>query len=407
MAICGSMLLISKTWIADNLEEGATMRDTNLEDPDGKNIEKDAHLSVNTYKIIGPPPESLDDRPAAASQNIHPDVNAVAKIQKRANKPLTPQPPSHVAWNKKTRRFTENPTRFYAAIGVGLGVLLGVIFATVSLYTGILEGRNDLGPVISSGIGLTGHLYIKWEKTLQYRLTFEANDPEQQAGFALAIANPPRPLSIEIQLQDAKGVVLCSREIVLRYDARSAAIAANLPNKPPPAIDFAHLKAQEQEREQGKDIFQNQIAPDGHVASINAQGEIPCSMKAYENTTQWSFSTNFPSLAEQDELLERRHEMRANAAQGSAVHKKSAARAAEKLLPFSVEGDDMIVEFDVKSGVIVTKGRNTFVIDKTSAQSADPVWQEYPVSIHFRCSQSSNCTLMHAGVGALYAKQKR
>ena len=163
----------------------------------------------------------------------------------------------------------------------------------------------------------------------------------------------------------------------------------------------------DEKREQGKDIFQNQIAPDGQVAAINAQGEIPCSMKAYEKTTQWSFSTNFPSLAEQDQWLKRQQEMRTNAAQRSAARKKAAARSAEKLLPFSMEGDDAIVEFDVNRGVIETSGRKTFFADKTIMRSASPTWQDYPVNIHFRCDQSSNCTLMHAGAGALRVKMRR
>jgi hypothetical protein len=293
------------------------------------------------------------------------------------------------------RRFADNPTKFYVTIGAGLGVLFVVIFAAVNLRPGSPEGRYDMGPVTSSATGLKGHLYINWEKTLHYRLTFETSDSDQQAGFALAAANPPRPLSIEIQLQDSKGFVLCSREIVSSYD-----------NKPPAASDSAQLKNQELKREQGKDIFQNQTAAKGQVAALNAQGEIPCSAKAYENTAQWSFTSNFPSLAEQEEALKRPQEMRAIAAQRAAA-KKAAAKGAEKLLPFSIEGDDAIVELDVNRGVIETSGRKTFFFDKTSMGSADPVWRDYPVNIHFRCDQSSNCTLMHAGTGALRVRLKK
>jgi hypothetical protein len=397
------------------------MNDANLEDPNAKNIKEEVQLPVNTYKIIEPPSESLEDRFTAKSLYVDSVVNEEAKVQPPASEPPAPQPPSREVWIERLRRFAENPTRVYAAIGVGLGVLLGVIFAAVSLLTGNPEGRYDLGPVTSSATGLKGHLYIKWEKTLQYRLTFEPSAPERQAGFARAVVTPPHPLSIEIQLQDAQGSILCSKDILLRYDARSAAIAtastanlparktdaANLPSGPPAANDFAQLEAQERKREQGKDIFQNQIAPDGQVAAINAQGEIPCSAKAYENTTQWSFTTNFPSLDEQDEELTRQQKMRTSAAQKSAVHKKATAKPAAKLLPFSIEGDDAIIEFDVNRGVIETIGRKTFFLDKSSTQSAGPVWQDYPVSIHFRCNWSSDCTLMHAGAGALRVKLRR
>ena len=381
------------------------MKDANLEDPDGKNIEEE-QLPVTTYKIIEPPPVILDDSLLSASKNINSDVNAAVSVEKPASKPPTTQPPSHESFTDRMRRFAENPTRFYAAIGAGMGVLLAIVTAAIYLGTGAPEGRYDLGPVTSSATGLKGHLYINWEKTLRYRVTFETSDPDQQAGFALAVANTPHPLSIEIQLQNTQGFVLCSREILLKYDARSTAIAANLPNKPPPASDIAPLEAQEKKREQGKDIFQKQISPKGQVVALNAQGEIPCSAKAYENTVQWSFTSNFPSLAEQDEGLERQQEMRARAAQRDAA-RKAANKAAEKLLPFSTEGDDAIVEFDVSRGVIVTSGRKTFFLDKTSMGSTSPVWQDYPVSIHFRCDQSTNCTLMHSGAGALRVRLKR
>jgi len=381
------------------------MRDANPEDPDGKYIEED-HLPVSTYRIIEPPPEIHEYQSITARPMIDSEVKAEVKAQKPARKPPTSRPSWHEALIERVQRFAENPTRFYAAIGVGLGVLLGVIIAAVFMYTSSPEGRYDLGPVTSNATGLTGHLYLKWEKKLHYRLTFETSDSHYQAGFATAVANPPHPLSIEIYLQDADGFVLRSRKIVLRYDARSAALAAHLPNETQPVIDPAQLEVQEQKREQGNDIFQNQIAPNGKIAAINAQGEIPCSKNNYEKTDQWSFSSDFPSLAEQDEWLERQPEMRANTAQRPTVHKKATKTAGKPLL-FSIEGDDVIVEFDAISGVIETRGRNTFVINKTIAQSADPVWQDYPVSIHFRCNQGTECTLMHAGAGALYAKLRR
>jgi hypothetical protein len=381
------------------------MRDANIEDPNGKNI-KEGQLSASTYKIIEPRPEELNDRIAAAGLFVYSDVNAEAKVQMPASEPPTSQPPSHKPLTERKQRFAKNPIRLYAMMGVGLGILIGVIYAAISLFMGNPVGRYDLGPVIADGTGLKGHLYINWEKTLHYRLTLETIYPEQQEGFALEVANPPYPLFIEIHLQDDEGLILCSRGIVLKYDALSTATTANHPNEPPSAVDIAQLNAQEQEREQGKDIFQNQIASGGQVVALNAQGVIPCSAKSYEKTTQWNFSTNFPSLAEQDEGLELRHEMRGNAGQRSAAHNK-AVKAAEKLLPFSIEGDDMIVEFDVNRGVIVTNGRNTFFFDKTSKGSADPVWQEYPVSIHFRCDRNSDCTLMHAGAGALRVRLKR
>ena len=84
------------------------------------------------------------------------------------------------------------------------------------------NGRYDLGSVTSSAAGLKGHLFIEWDKKLNYRLTIEPGDPDRQAAFALAVAHSPRPLSVEIHMQDSEGFALCSKEILLKYDARNA-----------------------------------------------------------------------------------------------------------------------------------------------------------------------------------------
>ena len=293
------------------------------------------------------------------------------------------------------------------------------------LFRSSPEEPHDLGSFTSTAAGLKGHLFTKWDKKLEYRLTLEPGDPEQQVGFALAVANPPRPLSIEIRLLDSQGFVLCSKGIVLRYDARNAAaLGASNPDSPAGKTNADNasngrlaqandelLDAQETARELGKDVFQNQIGADRQIAAINAQGEIPCSEKAYGNTSSWSFSPNFPSLAEQDELLKRQEEARASAellsSQASAARKKIAAKTAVKLLPFSIEGDDAIVEFDASHGIIETRGRKTFFFDKTSGAGADSNWQDYPVSIHYKCDRSSDCILMHTGAGALRARLRR
>jgi hypothetical protein len=190
---------------------------------------------------------------------------------------------------------------------------------------------------------------------------------------------------------------LCSTEIVLKYDARNgSASAASAPD------------TQEAARELGKDVFQNQIGPDGQIAAINAQGETPCSAKDYENTSTWSFTSNFPSLAEQDELLKRQEKAQANterpSAQASATRKRMVAKAAVKLLPFSIEGDDAIVEFDASNGIVETRWRKSFFVDKTSGAAADSRWQDFPVSIHYKCDRSSDCILVHSGLGALRAR---
>jgi hypothetical protein len=279
-------------------------------------------------------------------------------------------------------------------------LLLGGLIAVTFLFFGIPSGRYDLGPLTSSVTGLQGHLFIQWDKKLEYRLTIKPGDPDQQAGFALAVFNPRRPLLIAIHLKDSAGFELCSKEIALKSDAGNGAAPAGAGADSPAGKTDA-----------GMDTFQNQIGPDGQIAAITSQGTLPCSVEAYEKAANWNFSTNFPSLAEQAEWLSRQKDIEA-AAKGpspaeAAARKRIAAKAAARLLPFSLEGDDAIVDFDISRGVIQTRGRKTFLVDKATAAGADPRWQDYPVSIHYRCDRSSSCMLRDAGVGVLRASLGR
>lgn len=378
-------------------------QEPNGEEDDGK------PLPVSGYRIVAPIPENPDDQPKEAILPPPIAVSQVAEeqqpiVEAPASKPPLREvkPPFREVWIEQIRTFFSSPTRTYAMIGVGLGILLIVIVAIVAWLTSPPEGRYDLDSVTSSAAGLKGHLYIQWDKVLEYRLTVEPSDADRQAGFAWAVTHSPYPLSIDIHLQDVEGFVLCSKQIILRYDSRNA-IDLN-------ASALNAKDAKEAARELGKDVFQYQIGSNGQVASINAQGNIPCSAKAYEKVANWSFSPNFPSLAEQAEGLRRQQESEANAGRSalgtSSAHKKAAPKSAVKLLPFSVEGDDAIVDFDVAHGVIETRGRKTFFVARMGGAATNSRWQDYPVSIHYRCDRSSSCILMSPGLGDLRAKMK-
>jgi hypothetical protein len=400
--------------------------ETNRQGSDGEVVEA-APIPVSSYKVVGSDRQNPEPCLAEAEPQDPVALSAAAEEPKPAAAPPIPQPSSLEMLIEGIRKFAESPTRLYAAIGVALGLLLGVVIAAVSLYTSAPQGRYDLDSARSSAAGLTGHLFIQWDKKLKYRLAIKPSDAERQAGFALAVASSPRPLSIVVNVQDAEGFVLCSRQIVLVFDPRNAANAATFApdsagenvdagNTPGSELaqesDLAGLAAQETTREKGGDIFQNQLGPDGEVEAINAQGEIPCSKGAYEKATGWSFTPNFPSVAEQDEWLKRALDMQAGAvsppapapAPAPAPRKKIVVKVPPKLLAFSVEGDDAIVDFDASSGVVETRGGKKFLVGTVSAAVADSGWQDYPVSVHYRCDSNAACTLMHNGIGVLRAR---
>jgi hypothetical protein len=416
---------------------------------------EEQELPVNVYRVVSPAQKTKEEELAERAE-LYAHLASVEATQQLPAADLhneqdsvyhAPEPPPaqvSLETEKKAgvRKFFESQTRVFAAIGVALGILLGVIVAGMTFFMGTPNGRYDLGSTTSSAAGLKGHLFVEWDKKLNYRLTIEPDDAARNAAFAAAVASSPHPLSMEIHLQDSGGFVLCSREILLKYDARNAielappeaepqggkpdAQAAKTEaqgaktstttpptGQPSPTVDFSQTDAQEAAREKGKEIFKNQVGPDGQITGLSAQGEMPCTAKAYEKAVAWSFSPNFPAIAEQNQLVERQQAI-ANpapppAADKSGARKKAAAAAkvVQKPLGFTIEGDDAIVDFDTSRGIIETNAGKIFFIDKAGGTISDPRWQDYPVTIHYRCDRSSECFLMHAGTGALHVRLRR
>jgi hypothetical protein len=175
---------------------------------------------------------------------------------------------------------------------------------------------KDLGSVKSRLTGLKGRFKATWSERLGYRLVIEPNDPAQQAAFAHMVSDPPRPLSVGILLKDGAGLVLCSQDVVLKYDPRKAAMEAissqqrgkmtaskDSSGKILPQAELDRLQTQEKDRESGKDIFENVVGKDGQIEGISSQGTMPCSKEDYASVATWSFTADFPSLDEQASFL--------------------------------------------------------------------------------------------------------
>jgi hypothetical protein len=165
-------------------------------------------------------------------------------------------------------------------------------------------------------------------------------------------------------------------------------------------------------REQGKDVFTNQFGSDGQVASISAQGDLPCSASAYESTVAWSFYPEFPSVSEQDALLRHLDEKATNTTVNSpdaiAARRRAKARAAANPPPkFYIEGEDAIVDYDAAGGVIATRGGKTFTIDGTGVEAASLKGRDFPLPVHYRCDQFGNCTLYSAGAGTQHTRLRK
>jgi hypothetical protein len=410
-------------------------------------------LPLTVYRVVDAQPKSKDDElkereelysfrqsiPESQQAKVVPPGSIPIADTPVFHAPIVeaPKPPDQGP-KQGIRKLFDRQTKIFAAIGMGLGILIAAAIASLTWFASGPNGRYDLGSVDSSADGLKGHLFVEWDKTLNYRLSIEPGDPARKAAFAMAVANSPRPLSVEIHLQDTGAFTLCSKEILLKYDPRAAAVLAAPSPEPPaqtattkagktdstpaqvgppvPPVDYSQADAKEAAREKGKDIFKNQVGTDGQVIAINAQGSMPCTAKDYEKAVIWSFTPNFPSVTEQDALLDRQNpKLLPNnetptpaGPQSSATRKKVAAKPVQTpVTTFAIEGDDAIVDFEASRGVIETRGGKVFFLERSGGAASDPRWQDFPVEIHYRCDRFSECTLKHTGAGVLNAKLKR
>jgi hypothetical protein len=338
---------------------------------------------------------------------------------------------------ERIRKFASGPTKVYAAIGVGMGLLVGLCVAVLFLHPGTASAPSDMGAVNSVQYGLKGQLTTNWTTKLEYRLKLEPIGPGQQAAFVSDVNSSPRPLSFTLQMKDPFGAVLCSNKILLKFDPKNApsdllvdagpkaskaqqALAAR--NQIQQSINLARLEGEELDREHGKDIFQEDTGPDGQLASISSVGSLPCTQKQSDRIASWGFSTDFPvvaRLAAADQSSspdanangDSKPAAEAPGKSEAAASAQAAAKAKRKPAlpepPVYIEGDDAIVYIDGISGMVETSAGKTLMLDKTDPVLAELRGRDIPISIHYRCDQTGACTFAAIGTGIHRARLKR
>jgi hypothetical protein len=270
---------------------------------------------------------------------------------------------------------------------------------------------DDLGAGIANASGLRGHLVTRWQNKAQYMLKIEPLDPRENDGFAAVSANPPGPIYINIRLLDSSGFALCGKEIVLHYDpARSSRVSSPAPKNKDEAENLAILRqadlervtAQEKSREIGNDTFQNVLGSDGAVEGLWAQGDLPCSPDQYKRFDYWDLSTNFPTLAEQDQLLGRHHTSgSAESDQGNSQH--ASGRAPRSKAPpkpqsaFYMEGDDRATAFEPGRNLLTIGPGKSFTVVRTVDVATAAAWADDSSLVHYTCDQHAACSLRRAG----------
>jgi hypothetical protein len=233
---------------------------------------------------------------------------------------------------------------------------------------------QDLGKGISNVTGLKGSLKARWvSNAAQYQLQIEPIDPLESAGFSYVTANPPEPLVLHMKLMDATGYTVCGKDVLFPFNQSSP---------------------HEADRERGQDLLQTAVGDDGKVVSLSVQGTLPCTLEQYKQVDYWDFSTNFPTLAEQDELRKRPAELKAKLeAQRRALHD----RQKEADLAFYAEGEDQVAAYDTSHNVLRTQLSRKFLVTGQGQQTEASLWANNSVLFRYKCDQHSRCILAGGG----------
>jgi len=382
----------------------------------------------------GPDQRSPGDVPVNKSED---QTGAGTVDALKAGDPTAPAAPPPV--QPPAPKPVESRIFLYAAIVGGIGILFGIAFAAINLYQSKVASEpsappeitvapelnvphlpRDMGVADADAAGLKGHLIAVWNGKFAFRLNVEPIDPANLPGFAQAVTDSPKPLSIAINFSTSSGHFLCSQEILLKFPPHPTAVTPPLIHgKPakkgsPEEIDFEtwkkaeleSLRVQEQDRERGKEVFQNNLDQDGQLKSISVEGDTSCPPGTYDAAGSWSLTTNFPSLDEQAALL-------GSSPQQPGTKNKAAARnrarneAAPNSGKFYMEGEDAIVGYDANAGIIETAAGKTFFVDKSGSDGNAARWQDYRAGFQYKCDQNAACTLTRAGVGVLHARLKK
>jgi hypothetical protein len=391
-------------------------------------------VPVSSYQVIESKQLASDTRFIAS------DLYAEEGITPPAPPPQVPTvsapPQSHTEWfvakarvakaiaAKEEAALNKTSTKMVAALGVGLGLLSGLAFVAFVLQPAkAADNSYDMGSVTSTTTGLKGHLVTNWTDRLNYKLTIEPSDVSELDAFATTINNPPRPIELNLHLIDVSGVELCDTPVLLKFDplrnlpnvvptnpspsaakrnARFEEQAAQTEAEVQQSLNKAHLVGGELQREHGKDMFQPVKDGDGQIASLAAQGTLPCTKKQYQSAASWGFTTNFPSVLQTAGIggIDDLGFVGVPGTSDDSTGKRKANHGALPHSHFVVEQDDALVNYQAASGIMETRGGKQFLVERREIVAATLKGIDLPVPIHYRCDQLGACAVagLNAGI---------
>lgn len=270
-------------------------------------------------------------------------------------------------------------------VRLGIAAVAGACLIGVSgcKFSPSPDAFQDLGAGISNATGLKGSLKTRWQgKAAQYQLEIDPIDPRYRPDFSYVTANPPEPLVLHMKLMDAAGYAVCEKDVQFPF-GRSSSPGAS-----------AGANPGEADRERGQDLLQTAFGDDGKVDSLSAQGTLPCTPEQYKRVDYWDFTTDFPTVAEQDELRKRPAELKARLeAQKRALLERQEAAG----LAFYAEGDDQVAAYDASRSLLRTQLNRSFLVAGQAQQTTAGLWASNGISFRYKCDQHSRCMLTGGG----------
>jgi hypothetical protein len=80
---------------------------------------------------------------------------------------------------------------------------------------------------------------------------------------------------------------------------------------------------------------------------------------------------------------------------------------AAKFFAYTVEGDVTLANYDAVTRTLDTYEGETFALAQTEGESDANLFQDYPPSVHYRCDQSGNCSLVKSGLAFPNSKRTK
>ncbi|MDR3739729.1 MAG: hypothetical protein P4L40_12015 [Terracidiphilus sp.] len=253
------------------------------------------------------------------------------------------------------------------------------------------ESHGDLGQGVVIPSGLRGHLVTELQdKTVHYKLKMEPIALPEQDAFGRVTATNKEAFYFNLRVLDAVGNPVCGKQVVL------------------PPVGSNAVPA-------GADPFIRVKGDKGLIDGLWVEGTLPCSADQFARFGYWDFTTNFPTVDDQDRMFgidhraqtetpeERAAETKKTQTPKAAAAQSPTKRRAVQKKPqtgFFLQGDDHISSFEPGRNVLTVGPGRSFVVLRAADLATASAWADDAALVHYICDQQATCTLRRSGSAA-------